>query len=1052
MTKLLWAACVAGLFVCVPSAVHADATYHSLASGDFSQDWSDAGLITVNDVWSGVPSVVGYRGDGLAATGADPQTVLGEGTPVVDVNANQSNPNSFNTGGVTEFAITNPTVALSGSGTARAPHIVIYLDTTNRMNVVVSYALRDIDGSTGNAVQPVAVQYRVGSSGMFTNIPLGFVADATTGPSLADLVTSVSVTLPADAWNQAQVQVRILTTDASSADERVGIDDILVTSTGAPVATLDFGDAPASYDDPVAASHVATAGGPRLGTLIDAESGPQSSVDASGDGADEDGVTMPPVFTRGSTVSIPVFGESPGAGYELIAYFDWDRDGEHDDFEVLDDTITGSFTGSIVVAVPLTAALGTTFVRFRIATTLSLDPDGAEADGEVEDYAIAVVAACGDGIVDTGETCDDAGGTGTCGCLADCSGFASVTTSCGAAGDACDPADFCDGAGACVARIAPSGTSCRATAGDCDVAEVCTGSSPVCPPDVVRPSVALCRPVAGDGCDVAEFCTGVDVACPGDSVRTSAFECRASTGTCDAAESCDGSTVLCPANGFAPNGTACNDGNACTSADTCTSGSCGGPALSCGDGDVCTNDFCNPTTGCANPAIAGCCTNAADCADGTACTNDVCNLATNTCANTTVACVAPDACSTSTCDPSTGCTTVPVVCNDGNACTTDACSPSTGCAFAPVSCNDSNACTVDSCSPSTGCANVALSCDDSDVCTADVCSPTTGCGSMPIPGCCTSDTDCGDGNACTTDSCNTSTNTCTNVALSCDDGNVCTGDVCSPTTGCGNMPIAGCCDSDSDCADTSACTTDACSPITNTCTNVTLSCDDGNVCTTDACSPTTGCSNIGVVACCTLDAHCGDGDACTSDACNVATNTCSNPAIDCDDGDVCTADMCSAGACVHDAEPACFDAGTLDAGTPDAGIIEDDAGVDEDAAIEDDAGTIEADAGIEADTGIENDAGIEDAGIVDEDAGDDAGMLEIDASLPDAALPDSGPGDGGAGDVGPSDVGPFDASPDAGAPVVEMGCGCRVQSATHASWWPLVSLAMLALIITRRRR
>ena len=68
-------------------------------------------------------------------------------------------------------------------------------------------------------MQQVALQYRVGSVGNFTNVPAGYVADATTGPSLATLVTPISVTLPAAVDNQADVQVRILTTDALGSDE-----------------------------------------------------------------------------------------------------------------------------------------------------------------------------------------------------------------------------------------------------------------------------------------------------------------------------------------------------------------------------------------------------------------------------------------------------------------------------------------------------------------------------------------------------------------------------------------------------------------------------------------------------------------------------------------------------------------------------------------------------------------------------------------------------------------------------------------------------------------
>lgn len=168
-----------------------------------------------------------------SGTGADPQTVVGAGTLLVDVNANQSNPNTFTTGGVTEFAIAKPTLALAGSGTAKAPHIVIHLNTSGQQAVQVSYVLRDVDGAADNAIQPVALQYRVGNSGNFINLPAGFVADASQGPSLTGAIFPVSVVLPAAADNQAEVQVRIITTDAAGADEWIGIDDITIT--GSPL-------------------------------------------------------------------------------------------------------------------------------------------------------------------------------------------------------------------------------------------------------------------------------------------------------------------------------------------------------------------------------------------------------------------------------------------------------------------------------------------------------------------------------------------------------------------------------------------------------------------------------------------------------------------------------------------------------------------------------------------------------------------------------------------------------------------------------------------------
>jgi len=221
---LILALALCGL--CSQPAV-ADSTPQALP---FAQDWSNTGLITANDNWSGVPGIMGYRGDSLTGgTGTDPQTLLVLDS-VIDVNANQTNPISFNTGGVTEFELTNPTIALAGSGTATAPSIVIHLNTTGQQAITVSYLLRDLDGSADNAIQQVALQYRVGSTGNFTNVPAGYVADATDANS-ATRETPVSVTLPAATDNKALVQVRIITTNAAGNDEPVGIDDISVTGT-----------------------------------------------------------------------------------------------------------------------------------------------------------------------------------------------------------------------------------------------------------------------------------------------------------------------------------------------------------------------------------------------------------------------------------------------------------------------------------------------------------------------------------------------------------------------------------------------------------------------------------------------------------------------------------------------------------------------------------------------------------------------------------------------------------------------------------------------------
>lgn len=208
--------------------------YFSLASGNYSQDWSDTGLITTDDDWSGVDNITGFRGDGLTgSTGTDPQTILGENTTEIDVIANQTS-TGLSTGGVVEFELADPVVAFQGSGTADAPYLVFYMDTTGRANVTFAATLRDIDDGT-SAVQPVAFQYRVGETGDFTNIASAFVSDANTGGT-----TPVSFTLPGDAEDQAQVQIRAITSNAAGSDAFIGVDDIVISSDATVAATTIF--------------------------------------------------------------------------------------------------------------------------------------------------------------------------------------------------------------------------------------------------------------------------------------------------------------------------------------------------------------------------------------------------------------------------------------------------------------------------------------------------------------------------------------------------------------------------------------------------------------------------------------------------------------------------------------------------------------------------------------------------------------------------------------------------------------------------------------------
>ncbi|MBX3097541.1 MAG: PEP-CTERM sorting domain-containing protein [Fimbriimonadaceae bacterium] len=224
----------------VAGTAKADMTFHSLAGGDFSQDWSNTGLITANDDWSGVLSIMGYLGDTNAGspTGVDPTTYLAASLGAVDVIANQTNPNTLTSGGVAEFESSpnspfSPTIALNGSGTADTPGIVLFMNAAGRSNVTLGFDLIDLDGSADNSIQQIAVQYRIGGVGDFVNATGGYVADATAGPSLFGLTTPMLLTDAA--WdNASSLEFRIITTNAAGNDEWVGIDNIRVTSQAVP--------------------------------------------------------------------------------------------------------------------------------------------------------------------------------------------------------------------------------------------------------------------------------------------------------------------------------------------------------------------------------------------------------------------------------------------------------------------------------------------------------------------------------------------------------------------------------------------------------------------------------------------------------------------------------------------------------------------------------------------------------------------------------------------------------------------------------------------------
>jgi cysteine-rich repeat protein len=340
--------------VALPGAALANTTPQAVP---FTQSWDSNDLITTNDDWAGVLGIMGYRGDELVSgTGVDPQTVVAPGTFVEDVNANQTNPNTFTTGGVTEFHaggnVPATMVALTGSGTADAPHLILHIDATGVGAVRVEYDLVDLESGADNAIQPVALQYRAGDTGDFTNVAEGFEDDATDGPDIGGRVTHISAIVPG---NSADLQIRIITTNAVGNDEWVGVDQISVTSASIPPSAVG-GSTPS----------VQAKG---ADVLLTADVTPGQLPDSTGLGVDCDASAI-------------------GGGATVL-----NDDGADGDLEAGD----GIFSRTVTISMGTTAGV----------KTLPCSVGDAEDRESDFDITLTVLPTCGDGTVETTETCDD---------------------------------------------------------------------------------------------------------------------------------------------------------------------------------------------------------------------------------------------------------------------------------------------------------------------------------------------------------------------------------------------------------------------------------------------------------------------------------------------------------------------------------------------------------------------------------------------------------------------------------------------------------------------
>ena len=168
--------------------------------------------------------------------------------------------------------------------------------------------------------------------------------------------------------------------------------DLLVED---PPIEEDYGDAPATYGDPL---HIIV---PDLYLGIvepDAETTTQYSANASGDGDDEEGVTLETLATGDTSYSIPaenIVGlNTTGSVATLTGFIDFNQDNDFDEIgEVASVTFNSGDTSpsnDLVFSGFTAVTTGEIIARFRLSTDGVLSHTGSASDGEVEDYLITI--------------------------------------------------------------------------------------------------------------------------------------------------------------------------------------------------------------------------------------------------------------------------------------------------------------------------------------------------------------------------------------------------------------------------------------------------------------------------------------------------------------------------------------------------------------------------------------------------------------------------------------------------------------------------------------
>jgi len=216
-----------------------------------------------------------------------------------------------------------------------------------------------------------------------------------------DLSSVTSSTTPTQLTELSVVAVKFADGPSSSQNDGARCASAPLIDEDSP-ATIDFGDAPASYHTTLAengARHLIDAN-TYLGLTppdgdYDGYTGANSddnTILASASYDDEDGVNFVTALEIGLDSVISVYASGSGI---LSGWFDWNRDGDFsdDNERTINDISLSPGFNIISIRVPQDATIGNSWSRFRFSQQTNLSYDGGSTSGEVEDHQIQIASA-----------------------------------------------------------------------------------------------------------------------------------------------------------------------------------------------------------------------------------------------------------------------------------------------------------------------------------------------------------------------------------------------------------------------------------------------------------------------------------------------------------------------------------------------------------------------------------------------------------------------------------------------------------------------------------